>query len=94
MSVVFPWTADSDIVIADSNFYTASGYGPGSSPQFPSMPDFPGVPDLARLATPAMVSASGTTSGASQAMAAQLGLPAGTTFGTNALYVNLDLEPL
>jgi hypothetical protein len=94
MSVVFPWTSDSDIVTADSDYYTASGYGIASSPQFPDVPALPGVPVLARLATAAMVAAGATQEGESQALAAQLGLPPGTTFGTNALYAGLDLQPL
>ena len=78
--VVFPWTADSDIVTADSDFYTASGYGPvPSSPQFPYVPPFPGVPNLARLQTAAEVAASASQSGLAAAIDAQLGLSANVT---------------
>lgn len=95
MSVVYPWTADSGSITADSDFYTASGYGPvAPSPQYPSVPALPGVPPLARLQTSAMVSAGATVAGESQLLAAQLGLPTGTVFGTDALYVGLGLQPL
>ena len=90
------WTADSEVVTADSPYFTASGYGgpPISSPQFPNVPQLPGVPPLARLTTAAATAAAATLQGTSQALATQLGLPLDVTFGTNALYAGLGLQPL
>lgn len=64
------------------------------STQFPTVPALPGVPNLARLIPSAQVSASGTITGETQALAAQLGLPPTVTFGTSALFAGLGLQPL
>lgn len=62
--------------------------------QFPTVPALPGVPNLARLVPAAQVSASGTVSGETKALAAALGLPPTVTFGTSALFAGLGLQSL
>jgi len=64
------------------------------SAQYPTVPPLPGVPSLASLATAAENAAAATVAGEAQALASQLGLPAGVTFGSNALYSGLDLSSL
>jgi len=91
------WTADSNDVTADSDTFTASGFGgsgPPTSPQFPNVPAMPGVPPLARTQTAAQVAAQASVWGVNQALATALGLPPTTSFGTDALYAGLGLQPL
>lgn len=89
-----PWTADSDSITADSDYYTASGYGAGGSPQYPDVPAMAGVPLLARLQPAAVVAAQASGAGLNTALTAALGLPPSVTFGLNPDFSSLGLQPL
>jgi len=86
-----PFTADSDVT-ADSSITVDNP--PGFSAQYPNVPAMAGVPLLARQQTAAVVSAAASGPGLNAALAAQLGLPPGTVFGSSSLYTGLNLEPL
>jgi hypothetical protein len=87
------WSADSSVVTADSGIFTADGSSV-SLAQFPNVPALPGVPALARRQTAAVVAAAATTTGETQAIALQLGLPTSIVLGSNAFYSGLALSPL
>jgi hypothetical protein len=78
-------TADSGVTVDNPAFTSA---------QYPNVPPMPGVPVLARLQTTAAVNAAASQAGIAAALAAQLGLPAGSVFGSSALYAGLGLQPL
>lgn len=89
-----PFTADSGITADSSITVDNPAAAPAPSAQYPNVPAMPGVPLLARQQTAAQVTAAASGAGLNAALAAQLGLPPGTVFGSNALYANLNLEPL
>lgn len=88
------WTADSDTITADSDTSVDNPPTGFNVAQYPNVPAMPGVPVLARQQTAAVVAAAASGAGLNAAIAAQLGLPADSVFGSNALYAGLGLQPL